>query len=163
MHASIRLKRITILVVLIGMFFFANYHIFGRDHGGSHDEFMLQPLTQGYSSVQDRKDAPSYDLVSSLLQQMPAPERFRRLDLVKEPYTKIQEKCRDTYIVLLVFAKGVDYRKNPSAAQLNQAFSCQKGNTFSHAISIRDLPLFAEEYYLIVADQGETGNWYNPR
>lgn len=71
--------------------------------------------------------------------------------------------CRDSYYAILVFEEGRDYRKEPSASRYNSAFPCPSGGKFSAEINLKEANLPSGKYYMFVADQGNTGSWYNPR
>lgn len=72
--------------------------------------------------------------------------------------------CHDVEVVLLAFSEKFDYRSDISKAVYNRAFSCTPDKTFHGTIQAADVKAFASGmYYVIVADQGDSGTWYNPR
>ncbi len=95
-----------------------------------------------------------------VLSRFPPPEKYQRFSHGMQVVTP----CNDAYVALLVFPAAVDYRKDVAKAVFNQAFSCERGRTFSHTFRENNLASVKEgEYYLIIADQGTSGAWYNLR
>ncbi len=76
----------------------------------------------------------------------------------------VKDTCRDAYISVLIFKANLDYRKDPARASINRAFSCNAGESFKFSLSNADTRgMEFGDYYIIVADQGRVGAWYNPR
>lgn len=71
--------------------------------------------------------------------------------------------CQDKYYAIVIFDSKDDYRQNPAAAKFNRAYECPENKTFQTDINLQQFNLPSGNYYLFVADQGETGSWYNPR
>jgi hypothetical protein len=93
----------------------------------------------------------------------PKPSSFESFSVpgFEEVYRMV--RCEDILYTVLIFSTDVDYRKDPRAAVYNSANPCTKGEQVE--IFIRE-PLPAVQpgkYYMVVADQGASGGWYNPR
>ena len=71
--------------------------------------------------------------------------------------------CHDTYYAFLIFDSKIDYRKYPGKALSNKAFSCPGSGSFAITINLKDFNLQSGTYYIFIADQGNSGSWYNPR
>lgn len=71
--------------------------------------------------------------------------------------------CKDAYYALLVFKSTDDYRKDPARSYYNTAFVCPASGLITLEVNLKDFNLVSGEYYLFIADQGNTGSWYNPR
>ncbi len=103
------------------------------------------------------------------LPKFPDPKTFTRFTYkpsapIANPLPTIVEQCRDSYIALLIFKSNLDYRKDPARASFNRAFPCTRGEQFRYELSDSDVKDLVEgEYYIIAADEGEGGTWYNPR
>ena len=111
----------------------------------------------------------SQDFFDPVLSRFPAPEKFQKFTYDSRGFNgeetfSVVTSCNDTYVTILIFSAAVDYRRDVTKAVFNRAFSCERGHTFSYALSKSDLTTAKEgDYYLIIADQGTTGTWYNPR
>ena len=94
-----------------------------------------------------------------------APENFKSFQYSKEEGKTLLLSgiCRDAYYAVLVFDKNVDYRTNPAASRVNTAYECPASKKFSFEVSLQDFNLPDGSYYVFIADQGNTGSWYNPR
>lgn len=80
-----------------------------------------------------------------------------RRDLVR------QITCADALYTVLVFPAGVDYRYAPRTAVYNSANTCERTGRVEVRLNLATLTVPAGDYYMIVADQGAAGTWYNPR
>lgn len=71
--------------------------------------------------------------------------------------------CEDDFAAVLVFEAGVDYRTRLLDAKYNVAHACEKGKETAITIDLSGRPLVhGKEYYVIRAQQGLEGEWYNP-
>lgn len=75
----------------------------------------------------------------------------------------ISDECNDTYYAVLIFPKDVDYRTRPNAAIYNTANECAPDRVIDVWIGLSFPKIEPGTYYYFVADQGNTGGWYNPR
>lgn len=93
----------------------------------------------------------------------PKPESFETFLVpgFKEIYRDM--RCADILYTTLIFPAGSDYRYSPRTAVYNTATSCEKGKTIDIFIREAELNIPDGKYYLIVADQGAEGTWYNAR
>ncbi len=108
---------------------------------------------------------PSSSVEVATVSDMPDPETFKTFtyDATRGKTLKVHSKgCPDKYFAVLIFSSADDYRANPAAAKVNQAFPCQKQNTKIRLI-MENYNLTSGDYYYFVADQGDAGSWYNPR
>ncbi len=98
------------------------------------------------------------------LRGYPLPKTFTTFTYTKNVGDRVVSgTCADMYFVVLVFAQDVDYRVSPLDAKYNRAVACTGGKA-EVSIPTDTLPLTeGERYYVIMADQGRTGTWYNPR
>ena len=71
--------------------------------------------------------------------------------------------CKDKYYTLLIFASGDDYRTDPGKARANRADLCPMNKQFTVDMDLKSINLKSGSYYIFIADQGDTGSWYNPR
>lgn len=71
--------------------------------------------------------------------------------------------CKDAYYVLLIFKSTDDYRKDPARSYYNTAYPCPATKMVAINVDLKEFNLPTGEYYLFLADQGNTGSWYNPR
>ncbi|MCX7778666.1 MAG: hypothetical protein N2259_00215 [Patescibacteria group bacterium] len=122
------------------------------------NQLKISPLSQGFSVNHITSTSSSPDLW-----QFPAPEKF---SVFRYPETKkinLTGRCQDDYYAILIFNQQDDYRRDPTLAKFNKAFPCQRGQKIKKEIDLTSLSLSAGQYYYFIADQGETGSWYNPR
>lgn len=84
-------------------------------------------------------------------------------DQEKGESISITGSCSDAYYAVVVFQNFIDYKQNPSAFVINQAFPCPEDKKFTKGFELKDFNLVSGEYYFFVADQGKAGSWYNPR
>ena len=75
----------------------------------------------------------------------------------------VSGSCKDSYFTIVMFRSTDDYKKNPASAVFNQAFPCPTNHSFSQSIDVKNSNIPSGHYYFFVADQGNTGLWYNPR
>lgn len=120
--------------------------------------FAVQPLSKGFSLAESGVAGGFYE---DKLKSYPEPNKFRPLEY-KNKDLEFSGECSDLYYTVLVYPKNIDYRKNPASAKVNQAFECPRNRKFKTTIG-QNAGLAEEKYYIIIADQGEEGNWYNPR
>ncbi len=105
----------------------------------------------------------------SPLANYPAPATFERMTYdgkkaADQNYIEIGGKCTDMYFTVVIFPADFDYRNDPTRAVLNRATICPPEKTFTLHLTAADLRSLPKgEYYVIVADQGQSGLWYNPR
>jgi hypothetical protein len=97
-----------------------------------------------------------------VLTNSPEPKKFQPVSwpLVKD--LKISGDCHDQYYTILIYPQARDYRQDPTSSVFNRAFACQKGDRWEQSLSTFNLQLATSTYYLIRADQGAEGSWYNP-
>lgn len=126
--------------------------------GESSDGFQVRPLSQGFS-LTDGQTQPNFD---NALAKYPEPEKFTRVK-AGQPRLDLSGACKDTYVTVLIFERGVDYRRQPEMAKFNRAFDCPRGGLFWQTIDVENLGLKDVDHYVIMADQGEQNFWYNPR
>ncbi|MCC6934715.1 MAG: hypothetical protein IT406_03470 [Candidatus Yanofskybacteria bacterium] len=135
---------------------------------GEHDDgasqelrgFAIRPLAQGFSL--GGEDGGRKSVLHDILSGYPEPAKFRSVDIPGGSFA-IAESCRDAYIAVILYARKIDYRKEPAAAALNQAYPCTPGKRFVITVDAESYGLRAGTYYIVVADQGVSGAWYNPR
>jgi len=70
--------------------------------------------------------------------------------------------CRDQYFTILIFPSDQDYRQNPTSNVYNRATVCTSTEAWLQKLSPANLQLATGTYYLVRADQGAEGSWYNP-
>lgn len=107
---------------------------------------------------------------TSIIARFPAPEKFDHVtydgvELKEGNFMEFHGTCNDSYITVLLFRSGDDYRQDPARAITNRAFPCEhRGDPFSYRLEFGGVSgLTPGTYYGILADQGTTGLWYNPR
>ncbi|MFA6135854.1 MAG: hypothetical protein WC705_00595 [Candidatus Paceibacterota bacterium] len=104
----------------------------------------------------------------SPLKNYPSPDSFRKFFVNNQKEVDldiiINDKCEGNYYAFIVFSSADDYRADPSRAVINKSEKCFEEKTFSFSLNskIKNL-LLPGNYYFIIADQNETGIWYNPR
>jgi hypothetical protein len=100
---------------------------------------------------------------------LPPPSQFATLDYDQKDINGTSTfvastTCGDAYVAILIFPASVDYRADIDAAVYNEAFPCHLNQPFMTTIAPSDLaPSPSGTYYIIIADQGKSGTWYNPR
>ena len=112
--------------------------------------------------------AQTSDFVEAL-KNYPPPSAFRTLAVSPKgafdpEVTTLVGTCAGGYYAVVIFPAGADYRSDPSRAVVNRASACTPREAFSSVISSTTLPSMPPgKYYVILADQGATGLWYNPQ
>lgn len=146
-------KRIQILLVLIvigGAFWYAKFGV----TTAKPDAFTEQQL-------QVAGDSSGYP--APILVEGPSPDSFETFTLPASGVESRSVECGDVLYTVLIFPDGVDYRKNPRGFVYNSATACAKGERVVAGVAKESLQAGEGEYYLVVADQGASGGWYNPR
>lgn len=94
-----------------------------------------------------------------------APENFKSFSYDASLGKKIAlaGTCKDAYYALLIFKSIDDYRKSPASAYYNTAYPCPASGVVALEVDLRSINLQSGSYYFFLADQGNTGSWYNPR
>ncbi|MEK7569120.1 MAG: hypothetical protein AAB497_03335 [Patescibacteria group bacterium] len=94
-----------------------------------------------------------------------APENFKSFlyDATVGKKIALAGTCRDAYYALLIFKSSDDYRKDPARSYYNTAYECPKSGIVALEVDLQSINLQSGSYYLFLADQGNTGSWYNPR
>lgn len=167
---------------MIGVIFLNKILI--NDQSESGLGFAIQPLSKGFSLMES---GVQYEFYKDKLKSYPEPDKFKSFEYSepsrqnggsygagKNNDLEFFGECSDKYYTILIYGEGVDYRIDPSSAKFNQAFECPKnpeevasqlygaGKKFKF-IADQNTGLQEGKYYIIFADQGEEGNWYNPR
>lgn len=158
-------RLVLLLVLLVSAFlvWFAKTPPVGERREG---EFSIIPTTPGYSL-----GSGSMSSNQNVFRDYRDPEDFKQITYPSEKNNlfigrdaiSIIDRCNDAHYTLLIFRADIDYRKAPSAAVYNSASSCEKGEVIRITIQIENLSLTSGRYYYFIADQGESGVWYNPR
>lgn len=94
----------------------------------------------------------------------PNPEVFRSFVYTEGEETLVVEgACESVYSAVMLYPMSIDYRESPLDAVYNIAERCE-GFTFARTIDLRQFAFReGEEYYVIRAQQGASGQWYNPK
>jgi hypothetical protein len=97
-----------------------------------------------------------------VLTNSPEPKKFQHVDwpLVKD--LKISGECHDQFYTILIYPEVRDYRQDPTSSVFNRAFPCTKGEKWQQSLAAFNLQSATSSYYLVRADQGTEGSWYNP-
>ncbi len=158
------------ILILALLFFFWRGRELYRAVNPVAGHFQLAPLSPGFTEIggsesplANKPRADSYNLTN-----LPPPANFSSfsynpLDQNGKKTLDLEIECQDAYYAVLIFNIKDDYRQNSGAARFNQAAPCQIGEKIERSIDLEKLNLSAGKYYYIVADQGLTGSWYNPR
>lgn len=95
----------------------------------------------------------------------PDPAAFRTFTRGSEQHVyTIDGACVDEYAAVMIYAHGVDYRESPLDAIYNIAQPCPASGVYERTIDLDAYPIrLGASYYVIRADQGPHGAWYNPR
>lgn len=156
-YLSTKFKKILILgVAIVEVVFLNKTLIDNQPESGSG--FAVQPLSKGFSLAES---GVQYEFYKDKLKSYPEPSKFKSFEY-KNKELEFNGECSDLYYTILIYSQGIDYRANPASAKFNQAFECPKSKKFKFIIN-QNTGLVEEKYYIIFADQGEEGNWYNPR
>ncbi len=153
----IKAKRILFLAVVIALFglFFSGQTILNK----------FKPESE---MVLNNNKPDQYSKLEQIA-NYPAPSEFQQInydgiELTEQNSIIFETSCSDKYITILVFPQDTDYRQDPSRAVINKAFECPWQRKFSYEFSFADLKTLPHGgYYGFLADQGESGLWYNPR
>lgn len=94
----------------------------------------------------------------------PDPQTFTRFTAhVRDGSRHVTGTCTADYATVMVYPVAVDYRESPLDAIYNMADACPSGGTYERTIILADYPFVENtDYYIIRADQGVRGAWYNP-
>lgn len=152
-----RFKRILILGIAVAGVFFLNKVLIGSQLE-SKSGFAIQPLSKGFSLAES---GAQYEFYKDKLKSYPEPNKFKSFEY-KNKDLEFNGECSDKYYTILIYSKEVDYRVNPASAKFNQALECPANKKFNLKIDAIS-GLIPGKYYIIIADQGRTGSWYNPR
>jgi len=151
---------ILILILSLVFFFWRGKEITKNlETKNNQGQFRVQPLSQGF--VEINSDRWQTDIHNQI--NLPSPDKFNTFSYPQTKSLKTKTLCADTYLTVLIFNLKDDYRQNPGAAKFNSAFPCRKGEEFIKIIDLEKINLSQGKYYYIIADQGSTGSWYNPR
>ncbi len=95
---------------------------------------------------------------------LPAPESFKHFPYVNGMSVPVSGLCSAPYIAVLIFPAQEDYRTNSRAFVFDSAYPCDAGKVFSKTITPDMIHLSSGvSYYVIIADEKDSGTWYNPR
>ena len=133
--------------------------------------FSIQGILEKFNSNPDANFGENQKNYSKLEQiaHYPEPSKFQQInydgvELTEQNSVIFESNCSDKYITILIFPRDTDYRQDPSRAVVNKAFECPQQKKFSYEFSFADLKNLPHGwYYGFLADQGESGLWYNPR
>ena len=145
-----RILAVAALFLALGVFFFLRQ---------DEPELALQNI------VPSAKNTPTSPIQAKHYIEGPSPEVFESFVYdPAHPVLVVLGECSDVYYSVLIYASSLDYRESPLDARYNVAKPCNESKTFSEAIALEKFPLRAgESYYVIKADLGMTGQWYNAR
>lgn len=74
------------------------------------------------------------------------------------PSAVVHNDCRKAYGVVLMYRHSDDYLTNPSTFVFNRAVPCS-GGSFSYDLKQLPIDFVPGTYYLLTAEEGETGPW----
>lgn len=78
-------------------------------------------------------------------------------------FYSIADACEDAYATVMIYASEVDYRESPLDARYNIALPCPAAGSYARTVDLDAYPIpVGASYYVIRADQGPSGAWYNP-
>lgn len=149
--------RVTRTLILSMAFFFSGLAFFGFRMFEGKEQVPGQQFMKDIAPHIEEKER----LIPSLA-NYPEPEVFHQFTYTRGAELTVEGVCKDSYYVVIVYGKDVDYRATPMDARFNTAYPCV-GEGFSERIPIDTL--FLKEgagYYVIKAHQGEKGTWYDP-
>lgn len=138
-----RILAVAIIFFLIGVFFYFTDKERGMEKIENNGKPMQLQTGQSF--------------MDPLLAKYPEPSKFQKISPDKR---EISAECRDTYLTILIFPADTDYRNDITKAVFNKAFPCIKEELFHYNLG-KDFK--DGNYYVIAADQGTEGTWYNPR
>lgn len=169
---DIKIKKIIVLIFAVLAVFLISKYIVSGNNPDIGLGFAVQPLSKGFSLA---GSGVQYEFYKDKLKSYPEPDKFRHFEYSepsrqnggsygagKNSDIEFNGECSDLYYTILIYSKDIDYRKNPASAKLNQAFECPKTKKFKFRIA-QDTGLAKGKYYIIIADQGKEGTWFNPR
>jgi hypothetical protein len=154
-----------ILLILAALFFVSGLFFFIGDMGGGASSTPSPSIvgsinaTNNVSSAAAVADSGS----AAVLAKMPAPSSFEHFTYHAGQPVFIAGHCTSAYYTVLVYPAKKDYRKNPQFAVYNVATPCPSVGSFTENL-IFSSSGFTEgtSYYLIRAEQGAFGSWYDP-
>lgn len=168
-----RLKREYRLIALAVVFFLAGGIFFWYDSSLPSSSKLPPPSAGNAAQGLSVQTAPSQERGGNALDpdfaKFPAPSQFKTFAYGKNGINgsatlPISATCQDPYITVLIFPATIDYRGDINAAIYNEAFPCKPGQAFTLTLATSDIATAPfGNYYFIIADQGTTGTWYNPR
>jgi len=147
--------------VLSGIFFFWLHGSIGSAPGGATETasdslVRFAPTTRSPEAV---SSAPSVSEAVS-----PAPSSLQNFVYKNTMSRIVSGECNASYFVILVFPSTIDYRQNNLGFVFNTAYPCTQGTTFSKTLGSDVLHLSeGVSYYVVRADEKNSGTWYNPR
>jgi hypothetical protein len=156
------MRRVYRILAIAIIFFIAGVFFFYKDRNSGISD---TPKVSDYKNLQVVGSAPFQD---PLFSKFPSPDKFQQFTYDKEGINGgdsflVYAQCEDAFLTILVFSSTVDYRQDITKAVFNRAFECTTGEKFSHEIIKNDLANYGfGNYYVILADQGQRGMWYNP-
>ncbi len=92
----------------------------------------------------------------------PEPAKLQHLSWPLRQDVKVQGDCHDQYFTVLLYPETRDYRQDPTGNVYNRAIACERDKPWHHTFATSSLFLTTGTYYLVRADQGAEGSWYNP-
>jgi hypothetical protein len=164
---SYRIFLLAAILFIAGFLFFARQYIFPSNKQNINGQQEKMQLTLGASgnlssggnfvvSSQENNSAEK-------IKNFPPPETFRTFHYVGDLKSiKVSGSCSDSYYAILIFQVGLDYRADPAVAKYNTAFPCPPEKIFSQNIVLDNLGFEERDYYIIRAQQGNSGMWYSP-
>jgi hypothetical protein len=157
------MRRVYRILAIAIIFFVAGIFFFYKD---KNNEINNAPKVADYKDLQVVGNAPFQD---PLFSKFPSPEKFQKFTYDKEGINggdsfPISAQCEDAFLTILIFPSAVDYRQDVAKAVFNRAFGCTVGEKFNYEVVKSDLANYGfGSYYVILADQGQRGMWYNPQ
>lgn len=144
-----RLRYIVLLIIVVTLSLLLLKEKMSRTESGKNESVKV---TQG-ESLDER----------FVLKNMPDPKTYDDFTFTPGETVSISGECNDTYRAVLIYASTVDYRQDPLSALYNIASECRGEKTFSETVTLSSPPFIeGESYYVIKAQQGSSGSWYNP-
>ncbi|MGC9610980.1 MAG: hypothetical protein ABSE68_02055 [Minisyncoccia bacterium] len=157
------MRRVYRILAIAIIFFVAGIFFFYKD---KNSEVSDAPKVSDYKNLQVVGDTSFQD---PLFSKFPSPDKFQKFTYDKIGINGgdsflVSAQCVDAFLTVLIFPSVVDYRKDVAKAVFNKAFGCAAGEKFNHEVVKSDLANYGfGSYYVILADQGRQGMWYNPR
>ncbi len=153
------------VLVIAVMFFAAGLFFFIKDTASPPPSGAPSPSAPTFNVA----PAGPAALPSPLFAKYPDPSKFQKFiydgrTINNGNELAVSATCDDVYLAILVYPADFDYRQDPNRAVFNKAFPCTITRPFSYVISTADATAFKPgTYYVIKADQGARGTWYDPR